>query len=1343
MNEMFRVAMTPVRAVSPGRPARLSARFLCSVGSAYLAVLLLALCSSQRWGGAFVVRAVDDICSVVGVLFAAGCAAFAARSATGRIGRGWRTLALGLLAWAVGDVIWGYYVLHLRHDPPPYPSWADACYLLFLGAAGVSVAFFAVRSGGQSRMRLTLDGLIVAVSLFLVSWVGLLHGVVRAGADSRLALVVSLAYPAADVLIIGAAWVALALAYRASMGLLVTGLVTVALSNSGFTALGGSHSDVIDNLIDMGWFVASGLLALAALRSVGESPTEEAATANPLRTRLWLPYLPLAAAAGVVLAHIMPSVRSVAVAVGVLLLVLAVLARQFAALAENQRLLSDVGRLAFTDQLTGLANRVLFLDRVGRAVNRQQREPITLTVLCLDLDDFKAVNDQLGHPAGDELLIRVAERLSISLRSTDTVARLGGDEFAMLIEGPVEDAVPIAERILTVFATPIVVDGVMVEVRPSIGLTLATPEMAETTVEGLLRQADLAMYAAKRDGGGCLRSFVPDLPNPYELPRYSHSAVGAPATNLGDTDVAGSDVALTAGPETGSQRWPWPPRAVRLALLAVFTGWLVLILFCLLRVQPGRIVPIDNWLEPALLLASAAIVGARSWHVANERWAWRLTAAGMSAAGLANVAYSLWVREGQFPSVSDVLFVAYFPLALTGLVLMVRQRLRHLPVAVFLDVLIVGQTVAALATAFAAGPISMAATDSPARILITLVYPVGGLLLLALSAGSLAIFGWRTDARWGLLVAGFVLCVTANTVYLLEVAHADYAKGTWIDACFAGAFLLIATAAWVPDTTTAGPRLKRGRAPAHLSVTCALVVLGVIGLANGHVVPVILSAATLTAIAARIVVAFRDVSALAESHHQAMTDEVTGLANRLAVATALTQAAFDQPGTSRWDRRGAKLAMVLVALDQFDEIATSLGRGVSGELLFRAGARVSDSAHTADLVARVDDDQFAILLSQADLTMARAQAGVLMDSLRAPFALDHITVQLDAHIGIALWPDHCKQPQDLVRCAESAAAHAKTSTSHIAVYDAAADIDINDDGQLIADLRIMLTNGGDVSATGELTCYYQPKIRSGDNSVHSVEALVRWRHPERGLLAPDRFLPAAEHAGLMRPVAAQVLGIALAQMAAWRDRGIALTVAVNLSATNLLDLGLVGTIAGLLRKHELPADSLIVEITESTLTTDSNRARSTVAALRRLGARLSLDDYGTGWSSLARLQDLSVDELKLDRVFVARLARDPRSIAIVRSTVALAHSLGAELVAEGVEDDATLFALRQYGCTITQGHVHCSPLPADEFLRWLTARSGGSPDDAATVTGSPPLDSHVSTGSSISSLPIGLRANDK
>jgi EAL domain-containing protein (putative c-di-GMP-specific phosphodiesterase class I) len=262
------------------------------------------------------------------------------------------------------------------------------------------------------------------------------------------------------------------------------------------------------------------------------------------------------------------------------------------------------------------------------------------------------------------------------------------------------------------------------------------------------------------------------------------------------------------------------------------------------------------------------------------------------------------------------------------------------------------------------------------------------------------------------------------------------------------------------------------------------------------------------------------------------------------------------------------------------------------------------------------------------------------------------------------------------------------------VYDAAFDSHRENDPNLVEELRTSLLKGH------EPTLYYQPKINAFDGSVHSVEALVRWHHPVRGLLHPEEFLPAAESAGLMRKVANRTLKLALEQIQTWRQQGIVSSVAVNLSTTNLIDLDLVGTIDWLLWTHNLPADALIIEITESALV-DSARSRNTVAELQRRGVRISLDDYGTGWSSLARLQDVSVDELKLDRVFVARLAHDPRSVAIVRSTVALAHSLGADLVAEGVEDELTLSALHRFGCTITQGFVHTPPLPPDELEQWI------------------------------------------
>jgi diguanylate cyclase (GGDEF)-like protein len=509
---------------------------------------------------------------------------------------------------------------------------------------------------------------------------------------------------------------------------------------------------------------------------------------------------------------------------------------------------------------------------------------------------------------------------------------------------------------------------------------------------------------------------------------------------------------------------------------------------------------------------------------------------------------------------------------------------------------------------------------------------------------------------------------------------------------------LVALASWATSSSVVSvPR--RGLSAYFKPVACTVVALAVAILSHNSRPATTFAALSLVAIAARFSVTFRDVSMLAESHKHAMTDELTSLPNRRSLATALTAASASSSGSSSATRAASPRALLLLSLSEFQEINDSVGRRYGDELLRHVANRLSNSVRREDLLARIGDDEFAILMAEgADLNAARAQAGRLFEALSEPFALDPITVRVDARIAIALCPDHCDHPQELLTRAETAMPHSKSASSKIAVYHSAFELCRENDPMLIEELRTALFDGD------ELTLYYQPKIIASDESVHSVEALLRWHHPSRGLLLPEEFLPAAERAGLTRMVANRVLNAALEQIQSWRKQGIATAVGVNLSTTNLLDLDLVGTIERLLRTRGLPADALIIEITESALV-DSVRSRNTVAALQRLGVRISLDDYGTGWSSLARLQDVSVDELKLDKVFVARLAQDPRSVAIVRSTVALAQSLGADLVAEGVEDEITLSALRRYGCTITQGFVHTPALPATELQHWITSHA--------------------------------------
>jgi diguanylate cyclase len=1099
---------------------------------------------------------------------------------------------------------------------------------------------------------------------------------------------------------------------RPSLGLLAGGITTIGVGDIAMleTGVGSYH---ISDLADLGRVAGLGMLALAALTSVNESHTAPSRDEITSRIRLWLPYLPLLLAAAIGLSRAMGPMQHASLFAALGILVAAVLARQFVMLVENQRLLSEVAQEAFRDSLTGLANRAQFLHRLEQAIARRGSDAAPIAVLCLDLDDFKSVNDALGHPAGDELLVRIAGRLTAALGGNGTVARLGGDEFAVLIEGSVEESQAAAHRVLESFSAAIVIDGVPIAARPSIGFTVATAASGYT-VDQLVRYADLAMYAAKREGGECIRSFVPDLPFPYTFPELIDSTVSAvnslPASTSGSqatlarTPRPSSEVATTTRDKSNDapNAIRWPPPAIRIAMVVLALGVIAFTASSVLEVSAGRVF-FDEFLYPALNLLAAGLIAVRAYRVTAERLAWALIAAGMTCSAMGDVIYAVWVPDGQSPSAADPAYLAYYPLVYAGLLLLLWARLKRASLLVQLDSLVCALTMAAVAAALTAGPIHTAATRAPATVLVGILYPWGDLVLLALAAGMLPIRGWRNEFRWILLVAGFVLFAAADTAYLFETSANSYRVGTLLDACWPASSLLVAMASWAPSSSVV-PLPKQGLGPYVKSVACAVVALAVAILGHDSRLATTFAALSLIAIAARFAVTFRDVSMLAESHKHAMTDELTGLPNRRSLATALTAASTSESLGPSLTRTPSRRALLLLNLYEFQEINVSVGRHFGDELLRHIADRLSNSVRREDLLARTGDDEFAILTAEGtDLIAARAQAGRLLEALSEPFALDPITVQVDARIAIALCPGHCDHPQELLNRAETAIPHAKSAKSKIVVYDSAFELYHENDPNLTEELRTALLDGD------ELTCHYQPKINASDESVHSVEALLRWHHPSRGLLLPEEILPAVERAGLMRKLANRTINLALEQIQSWREQGIVETVAVNLSATNLLDLDLVGTIERLLRTHGLPADALIIEITESALV-DSVRSRNTVAALQHLGVHISLDDYGTGWSSLARLQDVSVDELKLDRVFVARLAQDPRSVAIVRSTVALAQSLGADLVAEGVEDEVTLSALRRYGCTITQGFVHSPPLPPNDLQHWITSRQAAAKD---------------------------------
>ena len=394
--------------------------------------------------------------------------------------------------------------------------------------------------------------------------------------------------------------------------------------------------------------------------------------------------------------------------------------------------------------------------------------------------------------------------------------------------------------------------------------------------------------------------------------------------------------------------------------------------------------------------------------------------------------------------------------------------------------------------------------------------------------------------------------------------------------------------------------------------------------------------------------------------HQALHDDLTDLPNRALLydrmEAALTAA----------ERSGEPAALLLVDLDRFKEVNDTLGHDSGDRLLEEVAARLQGVVRRGDTLARLGGDEFAVLLrGLPDRGMAAELAGRLQDAIARPFLLNGVSAVLDASIGIAHCPEHGTDVHTLVQRADVAMYDAKRSRTSIETYSPDRDPYSSERLQLLGELRAAI-------GAGELVLHYQPKVDVATQRVIGVEALVRWQHPVHGLLGPVEFVPLAERTGAIGDLTRWVLDNALAQARVWRDAGLDLTMAVNLAAPNIADATLPDAVAELLERHGVPGDRLECEISEHTVMADPRRAMAILERLRALGVRLSLDDFGTGHSSLSYLKRLPLDEVKIDRSFVMGMTDDDNDAAIVRTTIDLARNLGLEVVAEGVESQQIL-----------------------------------------------------------------------
>lgn len=429
----------------------------------------------------------------------------------------------------------------------------------------------------------------------------------------------------------------------------------------------------------------------------------------------------------------------------------------------------------------------------------------------------------------------------------------------------------------------------------------------------------------------------------------------------------------------------------------------------------------------------------------------------------------------------------------------------------------------------------------------------------------------------------------------------------------------------------------------------------------------------------------------AQIAHQADHDALTGLPNRAHAYRHLDGLL----------RAGRPLAVLLLDVDRFKEVNDSLGHGIGDEVLVHVGKRLRLGVREADLVARLGGDEYLIVLDGVDAPQAQQVAQFLTEAMRAPMRLGDIELYADLSIGIALAPMHGADQQTLMRRADIAMYDAKAARTGIQTYDAGRDESHANKLGLAHDLRRAIANG-------EMEVHYQPKLDLRSEAVPHVEALMRWKHPERGFVRPDEFILLAEQTGLIRLLTAWIVETVVRQLAEWQRQGIHIAAAVNVSGLDLMSTGFPAQVEAALQAARLPGDRLVLEITEGTLMRDADLALKVLGRLKELGVRIAIDDFGTGYSSLARLRRMPVDELKIDKSFVLHLATSAEDAIIVRSIVELGHNMGLEVVAEGVEDAASLALLRSYGCDLVQGFHVSRPLTLVALEEWLvSARRDG------------------------------------
>lgn len=749
------------------------------------------------------------------------------------------------------------------------------------------------------------------------------------------------------------------------------------------------------------------------------------------------------------------------------------------------------------------------------------------------------------------------------------------------------------------------------------------------------------------------------------------SDMRSPALQSGDVGAGGHRALIR-----------WSPLATVAGLVAAYVVLLIV------RSPTQSSTLIDGWgvaaveIATGLLCVSAARGQGRDWPVAV------LLGTAVVCWGFGDsvfTALSLGGASVPSPSAADAFYVCFFPFAYVALVLYARGHTRRLTKANWLDGAIAGLGAGAVCAAFVFSSVMRTTHGSTFGTAVNLAYPVGDVLLLLLVAGGAAVTSGRR-LPWLLLAVAFTANVFGDASNLLQsTTHFGVVLN---GAAWPVSSLLVASAMWlspsVPDPLAA-PK------PAGFMMPALAALAGLVVLLLGTLTPIdhfatALAAATLLTVVLRTTLSVRALRTQTRVHQEhSVTDHLTGLGNRRRMFDAL-EACFAAPA----DERPA-LAFLFIDLNGFKQVNDSFGHGVGDEALQRVGARLEGSLRPGDLLVRVGGDEFGAVLIGAGAAEATAAAERIGDSLSKPLTINTVTAEIGASIGIAIAPQDAADAPSLLERADAAMYRAKRDGTPFAFFQLELD-------HGATRLRLADELSAAIDAD-QLLLHYQPQLDLREDRLTTVEALVRWRHPEHGLIPPMQFLPLADEAGLMGKLTRWVLATALRQCAAWHEAGRPLQMSVNVSVADLLEPSFPAYVAALLATERLAANCLTLEITETSIIDEFDRAQRAVGRLRDLGVAVSVDDFGSGFTSLAYLSDLAVAEMKLDRRFISPLTGDcsSRESELVRATIALGHALGLRVVAEGVEDPRTVELLRSLGCDLVQGFGIARPVPAAEL----------------------------------------------